>query len=256
MEKICIIIPAYNEEKRIERTLEGYSKYFSELNNHGILDLKILVVINGSIDGTENVVQGFVESNKNISYIKLVEAGKGNAVIQGFKKALKEDYGLIGFSDADMATPPEEFFKLIKACEGFDGAIADRYQKKSKITPRPSFQRLIAKRMFNFVSRALLILPYGDTQCGAKIFRRESLERIMPKITMSKWAFDVDLLYNLHKKNFKIKSVPISWHDEAYSTLNFWKSGPGMVLGIVRLRLINSPLKSFVKFYDKFLSKS
>jgi hypothetical protein len=98
-------------------------------------------------------------------------------------------------------------------------------------------------------------LPYKDTQCGAKVFRRNLIGKILPQITFSKWAYDVDLLYNAKKKNFKIIEVPTIWSDKEYSKINFMKSGPWMVLGIIRLRLINSPLRFLIGVYDKTLFK-
>tara|TARA_Y100000034_G_C6849949_1_gene385495 strand:- start:515 stop:1288 length:774 start_codon:yes stop_codon:yes gene_type:complete len=249
---ISIIIPAYNEERRIGRTLERYSLFFEELRRRNILDYEILVVINGTTDGTEEVVKGFSLSNVRVRYLNLAQSGKGNAVIQGFRIALgSEKNHLIGFTDADMATTPEEFWKVICESVKYDGAIADRYQKDSKIRPKPSLKRLLAKRAFNYLARALLLMPYGDTQCGAKVFKKEALENVIQKLAMSEWAFDVELLYQMNKNGYRIKSVPISWCDEEYSTINFWKAGPGMALGIVRLRIINSPMKFLMDAYDK-----
>ncbi|MDP4039339.1 MAG: glycosyltransferase [Candidatus Pacearchaeota archaeon] len=251
MKKIAIIIPAYNEERRIGKTLEEYSRYFEDIIKEGIIDYEILVVINNTRDGTEEIVKFFADKNNKISYINLERGGKGFAVIEGFKRALinSENY-FIGFTDADMATRPDEFFKLVVACKKSDGAIADRYGKKSKIYPKPSIKRLLAKRAFNILSRSLLLLPFKDTQCGAKVFRRDALERVIPYLSMSEWAFDVELLYHLKKNKFLVTSVPIVWIDEEYSKINFWKSGPWMALGIVRLRLLNSPMKNIIKIYD------
>jgi glycosyltransferase involved in cell wall biosynthesis len=252
--KISIVIPAYNEERRISKTLEKYSLFFEEKKKYGI-NYEILVVINGSNDNTEKIVEKFKEWNSNISYMVLEIGGKGNAVIEGFKKVLRGDSDFIGFTDADNATPPEEFFKLLKYCLKTDGAIGDRYMKDSTITPRPSLSRLMAKRAFNFICRSFLLLPFRDTQCGSKIFKRYAIVNVLPNLTISEWAFDVEILYNLKKKGYQISSVPINWVDEEYSTINFWKSGPGMVLGIFRLRLLNSPFKDFIRFYNKLSKK-
>ena len=251
--KISIIVPAHNEEKRIGKTLEKYSIFFEDLRKKKILEYQILVVINNTKDATQEVVKRYSSLNKNINCMVLIRGGKGYAVVEGFKRSLKEGYEVIGFVDADMATSPEEYWKLITNMKGVAGVIADRYHKDSKIYPPPSTQRLLAKRLFNFVVRSVLLLPYGDTQCGAKIFRRNALEMVLPKLTMSKWAFDVDLLYVLKKQGFKVRSCPTVWIDKEYSKINFWQAGPWMVLAILRLRILNSPLKRFIKIYDKFV---
>src|SRR3989338_2251080 len=251
--KVSIIIPAYNEEKRIGKTLEEYLKYFDKLVNEGKLDYEILVVINNTTDRTEEIVSRFAWKNKRLKYLNLKPGGKGFAVIGGFKDALKRDNDLIGFVDADMATYPEEYYKLIKNIGRCGGVIASRYLKGSVIKPLPSFQRLIAKWMFNTLTRAILFLPYRDTQCGAKIFKRQSVEKILPKLTMSQWAFDVELLYLFKKENLKINEAATEWYDKEYSKINFWKAGPRMALGVARLRLINSPFRIIIFLYDSFL---
>ncbi|MFH1802117.1 MAG: glycosyltransferase [archaeon] len=252
--KVSMIMPAYNEERRIRKTLEGYSSYFEGLRKRGKLDYEILVVINGTTDKTEEIVKTCSQNNSRILFLNLTPSGKGFATIEGFKDALKRNNDLIGFVDADMATLPEEYWKLIRFMgenKAYDVTIASRYMKGSVIKPKPKVQRLLAKWVFNVLVRSLLLMPFRDTQCGAKIFRKRALEEILPKLTMSQWAFDVDLLYTARKKSFRIKELPTFWEDKEYATINFWKAGPGMALGVVRLRLINSWLRPIVSYYHR-----
>ena len=109
--------------------------------------------------------------------------------------------------------------------------------------------------MYNSVIRALLLIPYRDTQCGAKLFSREALKSTINEMGMTKWAFDVELIYKIRKKGYKIKEIPTKWSNQDYSTINFMKSGPWMVLGIIRLRLLNSPFKFLVRLYDKIMER-
>ena len=253
--KLAIIVPAYNEEKRIGRTLDCYSKYFEYIRRNDELDYRILVVINNTSDRTEEIVRPYIENNSRISYLNFKRGGKGFAVIEGFKYflAARGDFDLIGFVDADMATSPEEYHKLIIGIGYYDGIVADRYLKSSVIIPKPSYKRLLASKLFNFVIRALFFSNWGDTQCGAKIFKSEALEEIMPCLSMSNWAFDVDLVYTLKMKGFKIKSYPTVWIDKEYSTINFWKAGPWMTFAVIRLRILNSPFRMFIRIYDKLI---
>jgi len=250
MEKLSIIIPAYNEEKRIENTLSTYTKFFDKIKD---LDYEILVVINNTKDNTKEIVEKHKKKNKKIRYLDLERGGKGYAVTEGFKDALKRKNTLIGFVDADMATPPEAYHYLIKKLENSDGIIASRYIKGSIMEPKPTFQRKVSSRIFNTAIRTLLFMPYRDTQCGAKLFKRETIEKILPQITFSYYAFDVDLLYAARRNGFKIKEAPTKWADKGLSKINFLKAGPRMFFGVVRLRLLNSPLKGMVRIYDKFL---
>src|SRR3989344_1447865 len=250
---LCIIMPAYNEEKRIGKTIDSFSSYFENLRRSGVLEYKILIVINKSTDSTESIVKQYQKKNANISYLNLPRKGKGYAVIEGFKYALKEKSDLIGFVDADLATPPESFYFLIRNMKSLDGTIASRYIKGSVVRPKQLKRRIIASRMFNAVIRAMLVMPYRDTQCGAKLFRREVVKSILPSLAFSQYAFDVDILYNARKKGFIIKEVPTTWSHKGNEKINFLKAGPFMVLSILRLRLLNSPLKVFIRAYDNLI---
>jgi len=253
MKRASITIPAYNEEKRIGRTLEEYSKYFEILRKEKKLDYELIIVINNTIDKTEEIVKYYAKKNKRINYLNFKRSGKGFAVIEGFKDALKRNNDLICFVDADMSTSPEEYWRLISSIENHDGIIASRYVKGAQVHPKQTIQRIIVSRIFNMLTRTLLSLPFRDSQCGAKIFKRETIEKTLPFLSMSKWAFDIDLIYTMRKKGFRIKESPTVWSDKNYSTINFLTAGPWMTLGVIRLRILNSPVKKFIKIYDKFV---
>jgi hypothetical protein len=109
--------------------------------------------------------------------------------------------------------------------------------------------------MFNIFIRTTLMMSYRDTQCGAKLFKRQCIEKSLGDLKFSRWAFDIDLLYCVNKNGFKIKEVPTVWRDAEYSVINFYEAGPRMGLAIIRLRILNSPLKDFVRIYDKLVVK-
>jgi glycosyltransferase involved in cell wall biosynthesis len=252
---ISIIIPAHNEEKRIGPTLEEYGKFFEERAKEDKETYEILVVLNACHDKTLEIVKNYSKKFKIIKYLDLEKGGKGYAVISGFKEVINKNSNLIGFVDADMATTPESFYDLIKNINSYEGIIASRYIKGAIVTPKPTIQRVIVSRIFNFLVRAILILPYRDTQCGAKLFKKKALEKIIGELSMSKFAFDVELLYHLKKKGFRVKEYATKWGDKKYSTINFMKAGPLMLMAIIRLRIINSPFESFIKIYDYTLNK-
>src|SRR3989338_5096395 len=255
MKKASIVIPAYNEEKRIGKTLEAYSDYFETLRKEKKLEYEILIVINNTEDRTEEIVKKFVRKNNRIRYLNFKKGGKGFAVMEGFKDALKRKNNIIGFVDADMATPPEECWKLISSIRDCGGVIASRYIKGAKVFPKQSIQRIIASRIYNALIRTLLMIPYRDTQCGAKMFRRNAIELTLPCMSMSKWAFDIDLLYNIKKRGFKIREIPTIWSDKNYSKINFLEAGPWMALGVIRLRILNSIFRNFIRIYDNLLNR-
>lgn len=261
--KISIVIPAYNEEKRIGNTLEKYGEYYTYLKNNEELDFEIIVVINNTRDKTEEVVRYYEKKYQEIRYLNFIQGGKGFAIIEGFKDALKRKNDLIGFVDADMATSPESYYWLIKHLRNHQGSIANRWDSRSRVTKR-TFVRKITSKGFNFVVRSLFLMPYRDTQCGAKIFKAEVIEKIINQLNLTEWAFDINLLYLCRKNNFRIKQIPTIWEDQINSKLNdVPKASLQMFLGVVRLRLINSifepllrPIKFILRFTDKLINKN
>lgn len=235
--KLSILIPAYNEEERLkkERTIEGYVSYFSKIYRK---NFEIIVVLNGCEDNTLTVVKKVVKKFKQVKYLDIKEAiGKGGAVIEGFKLANGD---LIGFVDADMSTKPDAFYDLIKKINGFDCVIASRYMKDSIVNPPQLFFRRIPSIVFNLMVRVFFCLNFRDTQCGAKLIKKDSLKSILNDLTVKKWAFDIDLLYCLKKKGFKTIEVPTVWSERTGSKLTF-KTPYEMFMSILKLRLNHSP---------------
>jgi len=216
---ISIIIPAYNEEKRISDTLETYAASFAE-------DTEILVVLNGCKDNTEAVVKKYSERHPNvIRSITLSDAGKGLAIQKGFQEARGD---IIGFVDADLATPIHEIKQMITILENekIEGIIASRLLKGAVIHDR-GFVRTIVSKKFAFLTRLLVDLPYADTQCGAKFFTRKAVQAMLPLLTAKDMTIDVDILLALHKKEMIVKEKPTEWYDKKNSSV--FKSPLGLI---------------------------
>lgn len=253
--KVSIIIPAYNEERRIGNTLEEYCKFFRELQEKRILEFEILVVLNACKDNTLGVVKEYQKKFSEIKVLDFEKGGKGFAIIQGFKDALTRDNDLIGFIDADMATPPESFSELIRNCKNYDGIIASRWRKDSFIKTKQTILRKITSKGFNFLTRSILFLRFNDTQCGAKLFKRATLEKVIDGLGITQWAFDIDLLCRLKSRGLKVIEIPTIWEDKKESKLELVKVPLQMFASIIRLRLIYSPFDFIVKMYDKIPKK-
>jgi glycosyltransferase involved in cell wall biosynthesis len=243
--KTTIVIPAHNEGERITGTLEKYLEFFRNKEN---LDVDFLIVLNGCKDNTLEVVKRF-SKYKELSYIEFEQKGKGFAVVQGFKEALKRGSDLIGFVDADMSTLPKDYCDLIENIGNYDGIIASRWEKNSKIIGR-SRLRTITSKGFNILARAILLIPYKDTQCGAKVFKKEAISQVINEIGNSEWGFDIELLYRMRKHKFRIKEFATVWEEKKGSKLKLLKTPVRMFSGIMRLRLMNSPFKFIVRAYD------
>jgi len=244
--KYSIIIPAYNEEKRIGVTLDDYCSYFSKFPKG---EVEIIVVLNGCVDNTLMVVKEYAKKYAVLRYVDIKEAiRKGGAVIEGFKIA-KGD--LIGYADADGATRAQYYYDLVKNINNADGVIASRWMEGAIVEPKQPLIRRIASRAFNLMTKILFGLDYFDTQCGCKLFRKEAIGRVISSLRTTGWAFDVDLLYQMKRFGLKIKEVPTVWRDRTGSSINVRKVSIEMFLAIARLRLVYSPFRFVVDFYNK-----
>lgn len=261
MEKLSIVIPAYNEEKIIARTLETYGLYFQKLKKQGILDFEIIVVLNGCRDRTLEAAMSVKKRLKEIKVVEIQEAGKGLAIIKGFNEALETGSELIGFVDADMATLPEDFYYLFKRINNYDGVIASRWIRGSIVKKR-TLKRRVLSRGFNFIVRGLFLFGHRDTQCGAKLFKKEVIEKIVDKLRLTQWAFDINILHLCKKYGFSVIEVPTKWIDKQGSKINTTRTPIQMLLGSIRLRLIDSwfepllgPLKVILGPADRLINK-
>ncbi len=207
MPKIEIIIPAFNEEFRLRSTLLDYLNFFA---NQAVL---ITVVLNGCTDQTKKIVTEYLPRYPHLKLVDLgKEIGKGLAIAKGWQQSTAE---LVGFVDADNSTVPAEFLKLIKKMETSSaiGAVASRFQKNSEIVGRYSYLRGIMSNLFRYLVRWFLKMPYTDTQCGAKIFRRSEIIPLLPLVKHQDMLFDLELLYRLYQQDKRAEEIAIRWVD-------------------------------------------
>ncbi len=203
---VSVIIPAYNEEKRIGKTLPIIHDFFDKLE----LSYEILVVDDGSKDKTAQKVEDLNLSNtKVISYGE--NRGKGGAVNFGAKNA-QGDWILI--ADADNSTPIEEFSKLFAEHDKFEVIIGSRYINGSNIAIKQSFSRRFASRLGNILIQILILPGIKDTQCGFKLFSKSAAEKIFTKQTIWRWGFDFEILKIARVLGYKIKEVPVTWYND------------------------------------------
>jgi len=248
--ELSIIIPAYNEEDRLGRMLDQYLPFF-QARYAGCHE--VLVVVNGSSDRTENVAREFANVHASVGVIvEPRRVGKGGALMLGFARAQGR---LVGFVDADGATPPEAFQELVDHIGAADAIIASRWMPGSRISVHQPLKRRLASRMFNALVRVMFGLRISDTQCGAKLLTRAAVQAILPHIGITQWAFDVDLLFQLRRAGFAITEIPTTWRDISGSRLRVGRASLDMFVAMVRLRLIYSPFRWVVTLYDCTLAR-
>ena len=210
MRSLSIIIPAFNEESRLPGTIQALKRYLGMQ----IFDfLEVVVVDDGSRDGTAALVARAAATWPVLRLLRNPEnRGKGYSVRNGMLDA-KGDWVL--FTDADLSTPIEEVEKLLVAVErdGADVAIGSRALDRSLVSVHQSMMREFSGRFFNLVMRAVARLPFHDTQCGFKLFRREAAQAVFSRVQIDGFGFDVEALFIARKRGFKTIEVPVRWAD-------------------------------------------
>lgn len=209
---LSIIIPAYNEEKRLPSTLDAVNQY---LRSHPWDFAEVVVVNDGSRDATADVARRagarVLENPGN--------RGKGYSVRHGMLEAAG-DWAL--FSDADLATPIEELEKLwrIAGNENAPVAIGSRALDRSLIGVHQPWHREAMGRVFNLVMRVVTGLPFHDTQCGFKLFERAAAREIFSRQQLYGFGFDVEVLYIARLLGYRVLEVPVHWNDVAGTTVS------------------------------------
>lgn len=210
---IAIVIPAYNEEKRIGRTISEIRSYLKSKK----YTYEIIVVDDGSTDGTLTVLKDMLASDLRI--ITITKSGKGTAVKEGM---LSADYGFVFFMDADLSTGVEEitgFINIFQKEKDVDIIIGSRYLPDNSVIIQPLFRNFVGKT-FSFVKSKLLGINFYDSQCGFKAFRLDAVKKIFPKSVIRGFSFDVELLYIALLNGIKVKEVSVEWHHKPGGHVN------------------------------------
>ncbi|MCL5667246.1 MAG: glycosyltransferase family 2 protein [Patescibacteria group bacterium] len=230
MNKLSIVIPAYNEEQRIEHTLRDVAEFLKTQN----FNYEILVVNDGSKDNTAEVVRNLEQSIPKLRLVDNKENhGKGWVTKQGMLEAAG-DVRL--FMDADNSTKVEEILKMLPLFEqGYDIVIGSRRIVGSKIAVHQPWIRDFQGSVFRLIVHTLVPLGVTDSQCGFKAFSAKASQSVFPLQRIYRWAFDVEILALARKMKFNIKEVPVTWVNDADSHVKF--SGKvHMLLEVLEIR--------------------
>jgi len=236
---LLLLIPAYNEEARIEPVLREYAAFFRQ-NYSGAFQL--VVVLNGCRDNTLGVVQAVAKEFPTVGWLNFpAPIGKGGALIEGLKLAGTAD--IVGYVDADGAPGPAAVLQLIPYMDKADCVIGSRWLPDSVLLKaQPKFRQVIS-RCFHLIVELLFWRHLKDTQCPCKLMRRSAVEKIHANLRIADLAFDVNLLVALNQAGFRIIEVPIQWTDIVGSkvTASLFRQSLTMFLSVVRVRLIYWP---------------
>jgi glycosyltransferase involved in cell wall biosynthesis len=229
--QLSIVIPAYNESARIERTLDRVMECVDQQG----WDAEVLVVDDGSTDATANMVRAWMERYPRLHLIQNQgNRGKGYSVRNGLLQAAGE---VVMFTDADLSAPMEEAERLLAAiADGTDVAIGSRWMDKTRQTIHQPLYRRFFGRCFNWVTRVVMGLPFKDTQCGFKAFKRPVAQVIFRLQRIERWGFDPEILFIARKLGYDIREVPVTWGHDERSRMSYLKDGMKMLeeMAIIR----------------------
>ena len=235
MPTLSIVIPSFNEEKRLPETIKSL-KVFVESSECPFEVEAIIIVDDGSSDHTLQVAQGLkaewpiikIEEHK-------INLGKGAAVHKGMQSAVGE---WILIADADMATPWDQLLKLQKHIKNAQVVIGSRRVKESEIIRRQSLVRLSMGRIFNLLVKILLPLKFEDTQCGFKLIQNDFFFRnqILSELKVAGFAWDVEMLLWVKLKDKVTVEVPIRWQHQTLSRVRLYSDSLDMVISLIELR--------------------
>lgn len=227
---LSIVVPAYREEARIGRSLEAMAAFLAARGE----SYEVLVVDDGSRDGTAAVVEGFVRAHEHFALIRLpANRGKGAAVRTGLQATRGER---VLFSDADLSTPLEELDALDRVLrDGADVVLASRGLAASRLEIRQPWYRERMGKTFNAFARLLTGIPFKDTQCGFKLLRGDAARALAAEMREDGFAFDVELVLLARRRGLAMREIPVRWRDDRGSRVNPLRDSLAMLVALVRI---------------------
>jgi dolichyl-phosphate beta-glucosyltransferase len=232
---LSIVIPAFNEEKRLAGSLEKLKNFVEDYPQ----EVESIIVDDGSTDNTVRLAETYIPKIKGLRILKLAKnSGKGSAVKFGFEKAVGD---IVLFTDADFSTPITEATKLVeKINSGFDVAIGSRELDPSLVVRSQSFLRHKFGRTANFLIQLLAVPGIKDTQCGFKAFKKSTTKEVFAEEKIFGYAFDIELLFLAKRMGLKIAEVAVLWSHSTDSKINPLIDAPKCLIDLARIRLVHA----------------
>lgn len=235
---VSIVIPAYNEERRLPQSIRDLSEFFRRMNDSGAVAVEILIIVEKSTDRTVERAREAAAGSPISIIANDVQRGKGYAVRTGMLRARGE---IVFFMDADLSTPLSEVFNFLATFQSepaVDIIIGSRAEAKSQILKRQTWFRQNLGRGFNRFVQLFAIDGIRDTQCGFKAFRRATIEPIFSRQTLNGFAFDVEVLLLAQKLGYTIKTLPVRWVNSPDSKVRIWIDPILMLRDLIAIRWI------------------
>lgn len=234
---LSVVIPAYNEEKRIVPTLQAIIDYLKRQN----YSWELIISDDGSSDRTVQVCQDILKNYPNTIVLKAPQnEGKGSAVRRGMLKAGGE---YLLFSDADLSTPIEEWEQFLKYHQsGFDIVIGSRALQNSNVEIHQGKLRESMGRTFNYVARAFAFKGIRDSQCGFKSFTNASAQRLFRLQKINGFSFDVELMFLAQKLGYRVYEAPVTWRNSEQTRVRIFSDPIQMFSDVLKIRWLHRSL--------------
>lgn len=228
--KVDVVIPVLNEAHVLEKSVRTVLGFLRSSLPHRC---RIVIVDNGSTDGTQGVAKKIAAAYPGVQFLHLHQKGRGRALRYAW---LQSNADIVCYMDVDLSTHLQHIPVLIGAIahDGYDIAIGSRLMRESHTTR--SFKREIISRVYNLLVKIVLFTHFSDAQCGFKALSRKAVEAIVPQIEDQSWFFDTELLVLAEKQGYRIRDIPVEWIEDDDSRVKIAKTGWEDIKGVVRLR--------------------
>lgn len=227
---VDVVIPVLNEAHVLARSVATVREYLQKSFPYR---WRIVIVDNGSTDGTADVAQRLATEHDDVAFICLEQRGRGRALRFAWMESSAD---IVSYMDVDLSTELAALLRAVAALveEGFDIAVGSRLLRESQT--RRSFKREVISQLYNLFVKAVLWTRFSDAQCGFKVVTREVVERIVPQIKDQGWFFDTEMLVLAEKQGYRIKDLPVFWNEDDDSRVKIIRTAWEDIKGVFRLR--------------------
>jgi glycosyltransferase involved in cell wall biosynthesis len=227
---VDVVIPVLNEAHVLEKTVNTVRAFLSENLDHR---WRVVVVDNGSKDGTREVAERLAATHDDVAFHYLSRPGRGNALRHAWTRSTAD---VVCYTDVDLSTELAALPKIVDAIlvDGYDVATGSRLMRDSRTTR--SFKREVISRAYNVIVKAVLFTSFSDAQCGFKAVSRQVVERVVPEVKDPSWFFDTELLVLSEKWGYRIKDVPVLWIEDDDSRVRILRTAWDDIKGVLRVR--------------------
>jgi len=228
---VDVVIPVLNEAHVLARSVGTVRAFLAE---HAGWRWRVIVVDNGSTDGTDQVARQLVAAHPDVRFVQLPERGRGRALREAWTRS---DADVMCYMDVDLSTELGALPALVDALlhEGFDLGTGSRLLPQSRTTR--SAKREVISRIYNLLVKAILGTAFSDAQCGFKVVSRRVVQDVVPAVADQAWFFDTELLARAERRGYRIKDLPVAWSEDDDSRVKIIRTAWEDLKGIARLRL-------------------